>query len=747
MTIKVTKRNGEQEDFNPEKINKVIEWACENTDNVNPSDVAVNSELQITEGISTCDIHQVLIESAANLISEDSPEYSKVASRLLSYKLRKEVWGGLNPPKLLDHIDKMLRADLYDSSITDYYNNKEINKLDEKIDHNRDFIFEYAGIRQLCDKYLMQDRETGEIFETPQFVYMVIAMTLFREYKGSERMTYVRRAYNYFSKHKINLPTPIMAGVRSKDKSGASCCLIEMGDDLKSIGSTVYASALATASKYGMGVDMSNIRAIGSPIRNGETIHTGVIPFLKWLENGIKSCKQGGARRGACTVTFPIFHYEIEDILKLKDNTRTEETSARHMDYLISVSKLFWDRLIKNENITLFSSHEAREVYDSFGLPEFDELYEKYERKTSLKFKKSVPAKDLFALLFKHRIQTGRYYILNIDHANNYSPWSERIGMSNLCVEILQSVKPIYDINDDRGEIGVCVLSATNMLNIASDAEHRKICDLIVRMLDELIDYQDYFALAAKKFATGKRSLGVGVLNYAAWLAKQKLSYEDPEAVNVTSEFFEKQQYYLMEASVNLAKEKGPCNYSQKSKYMMGQLPHTHYRKEIDEFVTVKPQMDWAYLLESIEEYGLRNSTLTAIMPVEASAKISGATSGVEPPRSPITYMKSKSHTLPCILPNMKRSQDYTYAFEMTSNEGYLKCIAAIQRWTCMAISSNLYYSYNNSEDGKIPYQEVLMDHLKAYKWGLKTHYYLNTDDGDRQFEEEKGCEGGACAL
>lgn len=740
----VKKRSGSEEIFNPEKINKVIDWACDGIENVSASSIAINAKISIVNKMETTHLHDLLIESAANMISEEQPEYSKVAARLLNYKLRKEVWGGFNAPRLFDHIQMMVDNALYDEAILDTYTKDEINKINEFLHHDRDDIFEYAGLKQLCDKYIMKNVKDGRMFETPQFMYILIAMTLFGNYPQSKRMVYVKRAYSYFSRHKINLPTPIMAGIRSNKRSGASCCLIEVDDDLRSISTTAQAAMLATSDKYGMGIDMSKVRSIGASVRNGETKHTGVIPFLRVMEGSIKSCMQGAARRGSGTVTFTIFHPEILDILKLKDNSAVEEKRVAHLDYLICNSKLFWQRYLNDEYITLMDFHDAPEVYNNFGLDGFDEIYEKMEKR-KFPSKKRVKASELFNTLIKQRQETGRIYILNIDHANKYSPWSGHVTMSNLCVEILQEISPIYNINDTDGEIGVCCLAATNMFTLASDQEHEKACDVIVRLLDELIDYQDYFAPSAKKFATEKRSLGVGVINYAAWLARQNLKYSDQQAPNVTSQFFEKQQYYLMKASVQLAKEKGPCKYSDDSMYTTGLLPDSHYKDDIDDFVTHKPSCDWEGLRKDLSLHGIRNATVSAIMPSEASSKISGATNGIEPPRSPIVYMKSKGSTLPCLIPNIKNKEKYTYAFDMGGNDGYIRCAAAIQRWICMGMSTNFYYRAADYPDRQIPREDIISDHLMAYKYGIKSHYYLNTDDGDVQFES--GCAGGACSI
>ena len=755
--MNIVKRTGEMVPFDVERIHRVVGWAVNDIKGVTASDIEINAKLQMKEGITTREIHNVLIDSAVNLISLQSPNYQYVASKLLSYQLRKDVWGGKNPPKLVDFINKNVHDhDVYDEDILMLFTDKEINKLDEYIDHSRDNNFTYAGMRQLCDKYLIQDRSETKIYETPQFAYMIIAMVCFGQYEGPARISYVKKAYDYFSKFKINLPTPLMAGVRSKVRQYASCCLIDVDDTLPSIFSSSTAAGYATGSRYGIGLNMGRIRPINSPIRNGEVVHTGVIPFLKLMESTVKSCHQNGIRGGSATVNFPFWHYEAEDMLVLKNNSGTDDNRVRKLDYCIQFSELFYKRFLKNEDITLFSPHEAKELYDAFGHENFDELYELYERKTSLKFKKTVKARKLMSLFIKERVETGRIYFMNIDHCNQRSSWDDDIKMTNLCVEVLHPTKPLQHPDDKNAEIGICILSAINVLEIQSDAEMEKVCDIIVRILDQLIDYQDYFLPAAENFTKNRRSLGIGITNFAAYLAKQGVKYTDDEAPNVADELMEKVQYYLLSSSCDLSSEKGRCPKFNKTKYSQGWLPIDNYKKEIDEFVTRKNSMDWEGLRARIKEFGLRHSTVSAIMPCESSSVIQCSTNGIEPIRSYITYKKSKARTLPVIVPNYTSYKNkYTLAYEMEDNTGLIKIVGALQKWVDMSISANMYYNYDHYENGALPDSKVIKEILLAYKLGWRTGYYNNTDDGDKQsFNEEEqkdniddGCESGACAL
>lgn len=757
--FKVKKRNGISEEFNIEKITKVVKWATENIAGVSASDIEINAKLNIRDGITTREIHGVIIEAAANLISLDEPNYQYVSARLLNYQLRKDVWGGKNAPKLLDYIKSNIKRGLYDKRMLEWYSVEEINKIDEFLDHDRDLEYEYASIKQYCDKYAVQNRSTKEIYETPQFTYVLVALCLFHKYT-SNRLEYVKRAYNYFSKRKINLATPVLAGVRTNLLSFASCCLIDMNDTKGSINATNTAVAMATANRYGIGVNYGRIRTIGAPIRNGEAIHPGKVPFLKITEANTKAWQQNALRGGSATVTIPIWDYEIETVIQLKNIGGTNNNRVFNLDYSISISKLFYERFLKNEDVTLFSSHEVPDLYEAFGLPEFDDLYKKYEADTQLEFKKKIKARELFSLLTKERIETGRIYILNIDHANHHSPWLDKVNMANLCMEITTPMIPMEDFNDPNGEIGICILAAINWLEITSDTEFEKVCDVTVRMLDELIDYQNYFNKSAENFATKRRSLGIGITNLAAFLAKRGVKYEDVDAPNVVDEMMEKQQYYLLKSGVELAKEKGKCEKFDRTKYANGILPIDTYKSDIDSVITRKPTLDWDLLRKDIVKHGLRNSTYTAQMPCESSSLIQNATNGIEPIRSYITYKVSKVSTIPVIAPHyISWKNKYTLAFDMKDNIGYLNICAALQKWMDMSISVNMYYNVSHYADKKIPHSQIIKETLHHYKMGGKSIYYTNTEDGNKveSFDEKPtkkekvdrsaGCDGDACAI
>jgi ribonucleoside-diphosphate reductase alpha chain len=746
----VKKRDGELEKFNIEKINKVILWAIDGISGVSLSEVEINAKLNIVENISTRDIHQVLIESAANLISLEKPNYQFVASRLLNYQLRKDVWGGKHPPRLFDILNLGLRREIYDPIILDKYTESEINKIGEFIDHDRDFLFTYAGIKQLCDKYLVKNRVTDKIFETPQFAYMLIAMYAFINYENGTRIEYVRRFYNAISRHKINLPTPIMAGVRTVSKNYASCCLIGVDDTKESITASGTAVSLATASRCGIGIDVSKIRALGSPIGNGEVVHTGLIPFLKIYEASVKAWQQNGLRGGSATVNLQWWHYEIEDIVVLKNNAGTDDNRVRKLDYTVGMSKLFYDRVIKNENVTLFSPHDVPDLWSAWGTPEFDIIYTAFENNKKLKRRKVINARKLFSLIIKERVETGRIYILNVDSANEHSAWSDKITMSNLCTEVIHPTMPINDFNDANGEIGMCILSAINMLEIRDWKDLEKTLDLIVRFLDEIIDNQTYFNKAAENFAKKRRSIGVGITNLAAFLAKNNLSYESKSALTMIDEWMEHFQYYLLKASMELGREKGRCEKFDRTKYAKGILPIDTYRKKVDEIVKRKLSLDWELLRNEIKKHGLRHSTLSCCMPCESSSVIQSSTNGVEPVRSLITFKMSKMGKLPVLVPGVsKYEKNYDFAFNFKDNTGIINLNAVIQKYIDMAISTNLYYNYSHYENGTLPDSKVMKEIMYAYSMGLISLYYNNTDDGDKEqsIAVDNDCASGACKL
>jgi len=736
--LSVRKRNGRGKmPLDIEKIHSMVGHATENITGVSASHVEMNSGIQFFDGISTEDIQQILIKSANDLISLDAPNYQFVAARLLLFSLRKKLFHKLwEHPTLLEQINKCVERGVYDKGILENYTTAEIDRLNGFIDHERDYSFTYAGLRQVMDKYLVQDRSNGDIFETPQFMYMMIAATLFAKYPKEKRITYVKKYYDAISKFKINIPTPVMAGVRTPLRQFASCVLVDSDDSLPSIFSSDMAIGRYVAQRAGIGINAGRIRGINSRIRGGEIQHTGVIPFLKKFEATVRCCTQNGVRGGSATVHFPIWHQEIEDILVLKNNKGTEDNRVRKLDYSIQISKLFYERFIKDEEITLFSPHDVPGLYEAFGMPEFDELYEKYERSYKTP-KTKIRAQELIGALLKERAETGRIYIMNIDHCNTHSSFKDKVYMSNLCQEITLPTTPVEHIDDENGEIALCILSAVNLGLIKDKDDLEELCDLSVRALDEIIDYQEYPIVAAKQSAQSRRSLGIGYIGLAHYLAKNHVAYGDKEALELVDETTEAFQYYLLKASNNLAQEKGKCEYFEKTKYSDGILPIDTYKKDLDKIVKRKLSYDWKQLRKDIQEHGLRHSTLSAQMPSESSSVVSNATNGIEPPRDYLSVKKSKKGTLKQIVPDYYRLKNfYTLLWDMPSNEGYINVVATMQKYFDQAISGNWSYNPENYTDGEVPISVMANDLLTTYKLGWKTSYYQNTYDAKTDIDE-----------
>ena len=736
-TINVKKRNGRgTEPLNIEKIHEMVEYACEDIKGVSSSSVEMNSGLQFYDGISTDEIQQILIKSASDLISLENPNYQYVASRLLLYSLRKQIFHRLwDHPHFYNHTKKGVEIEVYDPKILDWYDKKDFDRMENWINHERDYDFTYAGLRQVIDKYLVQDRSTGQMFETPQFMYMLISATIFAQYPKNKRMSYVKKYYDAISQFKINIPTPVMAGVRTPIRQYASCVLVDVDDTLPSIFSSDMAIGNYVAQRAGIGINAGRIRGINSRIRGGEVQHTGVIPFLKKFEATVKCCTQNGVRGGSATVHFPIWHKEIEDIIVLKNNKGTEDNRVRKLDYSIQLSKLFYERFINDEDITLFSPHEVPELYEAWGSKEFDELYETAERKTSIS-KKKVGAQELIFDMLKERAETGRIYIMNIDHCNSHSSFKDRVTMSNLCQEITLPTDPIQHI-DGTGEIALCILSAINVGKINYVDELEPLCDLAVRALDEIIDHQKYPVKAAEVSTKARRSLGIGYIGLAHYLAKMKVNYADKEAWKEVDELTEAFQYYLLKSSNELAKEKGKCDYFNRTKYSDGILPIDTYKKEVDEIVNRKLSMKWDKLRKDIKEHGLRHSTLSAQMPSESSSVVSNATNGIEPPRDYLSIKKSKKGTLKQVVPQYATlKNNYTLLWDMPSNQGYINIVAVMQKYFDQAISGNWSYNPEHFEDNQVPISVMAQDLLSTYKLGWKTSYYQNTYDSKKDIDE-----------
>jgi len=770
--LSVTKRDGEKEPINLDKIHKVITWAAKDLKNVSVSQVEIKAHIQFFDGISTEVIHETLIKSAADLISTESPDYQYLAARLAIFHLRKKAYGQFEPPALFDHVKSMVERGKYDEHLLADYTIAEFAEMDSCLDHWRDMNFSYAAVKQLEGKYLVQNRVSGDIYESAQFLYILVAACLFANYPKETRLDYIKRFYDATSLFKISLPTPIMSGVRTPTRQFSSCVLIEAGDSLDSINATSSAIVKYVSQRAGIGVNAGRIRALGSEIRGGEAFHTGCIPFYKHFQTAVKSCSQGGVRGGAATLFYPLWHLEVESLLVLKNNRGVEENRVRHLDYGVQFNKLMYTRLIKNQHITLFSPSDVPGMYDAFFADQdkFEELYVKYENDPSIR-KKSIKAMELFSLFMQERASTGRIYLQNVDHCNTHSPFDPKVApvrQSNLCLEIALPTKPLQHINDPDGEIALCTLSAFNLGAIKSLDELEELAELAVRALDSLLDYQDYPVPAAYNASMGRRTLGIGVINFAYYLAKNGVKYSDHSANNLIHRTFEAIQFYLMKASNELAKEKGACSKFNETTYSKGIMPIDTYKKEVDAICNEPLHLDWDGLRESIVKHGLRNSTLSALMPSETSSQISNATNGIEPPRGHISIKSSKDGVLKQVVPDYENLKDkYELLWDIPSNDGYLQLCAIMQKFVDQTISANTSYNPSQYEGNKVPMKLLIKDLLTTYKLGIKTLYYHNTRDGAGEASdldaatiakqntqaqvvieaEDDDCAGGACKI
>lgn len=762
--IQVTKRDGRLEKIDLEKIHKVIDWAAKDLDDVSVSQVELKSHIQFYDGIKTCDIHETIIKAAADLISEETPDYQYLAARLAIFHLRKIAYGEFEPPHLYEHVSKLTEAGRYDAHILQDYSKAEFDELNDYIDHWRDMTLAYAAVEQMSGKYLVQDRTTKQVFESPQFLYILVGMCLFaqydKDYDKATRMSYIKRFYDATSQFRISLPTPIMAGVRTPSRQFSSCVLIECDDSLDSINATTSAIVRYVSQRAGIGVNAGRIRALGSPIRSGEAKHTGCIPFYKLFQTAVKCCSQGGVRGGAATLFYPLWHLEVESLLVLKNNRGVEDNRVRQLDYGVQINKTLYARLIKGQNISLFSPSDVPGLYDAFfaDQDEFERLYTQYEQDDTIR-KRQLPASELFSLMMQERASTGRIYIQNVDHCNTHSPFNPKVApvrQSNLCMEIALPTHPLDNINDANGEIALCTLSAVNLGKVTDVSDMEEPTELIVRALDALLDYQDYPVAAAKNGSMKRRTLGVGVINYAYYLAKNGKSYSNANnsaatsANALTHQTFEALQYYLLKASNKLAAEKGACPAFADTTYAQGILPIDTYKTDLDKVCDEPLHMDWEALRADIKAHGLRNSTLSALMPSETSSQIANATNGIEPPRGLVSVKASKDGILKQVVPEINRLKNqYQLLWQMPNNEGYLQLVAIMQKFVDQSISANTNYDPSRFDGQRVPMKVLLKDLLTAYKLGVKTLYYHNTRDGanDAQDDMDDGCAGGACKL
>ena len=755
--ILVTKRNGSKEAIDLEKIHRVVHWASQDLDNISVSQVEINAQLAFFDGIRTSDIHETMIKSAADLISMESPDYQYLAARLAIFHLRKKAYKSFTPPSLLEHVEKLTKLGIYDKDILIKYSKKEFEVLNSYVDHWRDLDFSYAAVKQLEGKYLVQNRVTGDIHESPQMLYILVGMCLFQEYKGEARLKIVKRFYDAASTFKISLPTPIMAGVRTPTRQFSSCVLIETADDLDSISAASGAIVKYVSQRAGIGINAGMIRALGSPIRGGEATHTGCIPFFKHFHTAVKSCSQGGVRGGAATLFYPLWHLEVEGLLVLKNNTGTDENRIRHLDYGVQFNGLMYERFLNDGEITLFSPNDVPGLYDSFFADQkkFKKLYEKYENDDSIR-KQKVNARELFAMFMKERANTGRIYLQNVDHCNThgaFDPAQAPVKQSNLCMEITLPTKPLYSVQDENGEVALCTLSAVNLGALDSLDELEDITEIIVRALDSLLDYQDYPLKSAELTSINRRTLGIGVTNLAYYLAKNDAKYSDGSGNELIHKTFEALQFYSLKASNKLAKELGACPLFSETQYAKGLLPIDTYKKDIDKFCGTKLELDWDKLRKDIVSKGLRNSTLTALMPCESSSQISNSTNGIEPPRGFVSIKQSKDGILKQVVPEYEKLHNkYELLWDIKDNEGYLQLCAIMQKFVDQSISTNTHYDPSQYDGNKVPMKLFMMDLLKAYKYGIKTLYYHTTRDGatDEQNNSKPSdddCEDGVCKL
>ena len=739
--IQVVKRDGSKEPLDIDKFHKVVMWACEDIKGVSASEVEIRSHVSFYDGIRSEEIQETLIKAAADLISEETPNYQYVAGRLINYHLRKQVYGDFKPPHLLDHVKQVIDDGFYDPELLEYFTEDEWNLLNDKIDHSRDDDLTYAAMEQFRGKYLVKNRVDGTFYETPQMAFMLISAVLFHKYTDN-RLDWIVDFYNALSKFDVSLPTPVMSGVRTPVRQFSSCVLIETADDLDSINATSSAIVKYVSKKAGIGIGAGAIRAIGSRINGGHATHTGVIPFYKLFQSSIKSCSQGGVRGGAGTLYYPIWHLEVEDLLVLKNNKGTEDNRVRHLDYGVQFNKVFYERLMSGGDITLFSPSDVPELWDPFyaDVDKFRELYETAERKTSIR-KKKVKAIDLFSAFLQERKDTGRIYLMNVDHANDHGAFVKSVApikQSNLCCEIDLPTKPLSHINDEEGEISLCTLAAINWGNIRSPEDFERPATLLVRALDSLLDYQDYPVRAAEVSTMNRRPLGVGIINFAYWMAKNDMTYTDPN-LELIDEYTEAWSYYLIRASVELAEQHAPCPLAPQTQYFHGRMPNDTYKKDVDELVPHKERMPWDKLRLNAKKFGIRNSTLMALMPSETSSQISNATNGIEPPRSLVSVKQSKDGVLKQVVPGYHHLKNkYELLWDQQSPEGYLKIMAVMQKYIDQGISVNTSYNPTFYDNDEIPMSAMMQHLIMFYKYGGKQLYYFNTFDGAGELDVQE---------
>lgn len=757
MTLVVIKRDGTKEPFTAEKIHKPLTLASEGVEgiSINEIEIKLYAALSGRKEITSDELHEELIKAIKNCISKEAPNNDIVAGRAVTYQVRKHAYGTYEAPHISIILATGIAAKRYDPAIADYYSVEEWDQINGMIDHTRDSLFRYAGAEQMREKYLVKNRITGKIFESFQIPYILAGAVAFSRYPKETRLYWVREFYEMASQHYISLPTPIMGGVRTKVRQYSSCVVMDSGDTLGAINAADSAATLYVSKRAGLGINVGRNRGLGSDINEGEIKHTGVIPFIKKLTGSVKSCSKGGIRDGAVTFYAPMWHYEFPELVVLKDNSLTEEATCRSADYCFQINKYLLTRLIKGQNITLFSPGEKETpgLYEAFfdrDQSKFAELYEKYEADPSVR-KRVFPAAELFNKLAIQRSSTGRIYVMFVDNVNQRSPFKSKIYQSNLCLEIALPTAPLEDIfrgMSDGSEISLCTLAAINWGKVKKPEDFKRPAEVLVRFLDELLDYQDYPLKAAEESTKARRPLGVGVIGFAHFLAKRGMFYHK-SSMGLVDQFAEAFAYYLTKASVDLAKEKGACSLSNDTMYSEGWTPNMSRPAYLDELLAHVERMPWDELRAEMKLYGIRNSTLMAGMPSETSSQLSNETNGFEAPRAPVIY-KGETGELPIVVPEYEElAASYDWAWQQPNPDGYLDVTSVLQKYFDQGLSLNTNNNPKNYPGGEIGTKEILRQLMYAWKLGHKMVYYNNTlKPGQDDIEEMiGGCDSGGCKI
>ena len=734
--ITVVKRSGSRVPLDISKIQRQVYLACKNIDAVSPSMIEIKAQLEFHDGMTTETIDELLLKAMVDLIDEtENPEinnvnYQYVAGRQMVSMLRKKAYGQYEPPKLYEIVKRNIDLGLYTPELLNWYSEDEWNIIDLFIDHDKDTQYTYAAIAQLAEKYLVQNRATGKLYESPQIRYAVAAATAFHAEPKETRLKYVKEYYECASDGHFTLATPVLAGLGTTTKQFSSCVLISSDDTLDSIFAAGEMMAKYASKRAGIGLEIGRIRPLGAPIRNGEIKHTGMIPFLKKWFADLRSCSQGGIRNASCTVTFPVWHYQFEDLIVLKNNQGTEENRVRQMDYSVVVNKMFWNRYKNNQSITLFDPHEVQDLYEAYyrDSDEFEQLYLKYERDPKIK-KKVLPAEEIFKNgILKERTDTGRIYLVNIDNVINQGPFitkTDPIYQSNLCQEILLPTKPFQRIEDPNGRIALCTLGSINWGSFRTPQEMRKACRILVRSLSNLLQYQDFLSIQSQLANKDFEPLGVGVTNLAYWHARRGLKYGTAESLAEVKRWIEHQAYFLTETSVELAQERGACERSQYTWYGQGVFPWERRAKGVNELTDFTPSLDWESLRTRLKTYGIRNATLMAVAPVESSSVVLNSTNGIEMPMELISVKESKAGSFVQVVPEYKRLKNrYQLMWDQTDCVDYLKTAAVLAAYIDQSLSTNTFYNPAHYSNNKVPGTIVAKNLMLAYKWGIKTIYY-----------------------